>query len=348
MAKKVTGSGEAADSGRQGHAGAAGGHGARSAGRQHHGVLQGVQRQDLGQGSGRSDHPGGDHDLLGPLVHVHHQDAAGAGADQARRATWPRDRPSRTRTKVGKITAGAGGRDRQDQDAGSELLRRWKRRCSASRARRAAWASTSACSRQPAADAGHASCCARVQSVASNCGMRWTDGSARRQSGGGRRPAVCTNEDYGQKTRQEIQGCAAQVEKRPYTLDEAVPLVQKIKFAKFDETVELHMRLGVDPKHADQMVRGTVVLPNGLGKSKTVLVIASGDKQREAEAGRRGFRRRRRHGEEDPGRLDGFRRRHRHAGHDALGRAPGQGARPARPDAEPEDRHGHHGRRARR
>ena len=62
--------------------------------------------------------------------------------------------------------------------------------------------------------------------------------------------------------------------------------VQKIKFAKFDETVELHMRLGVDPKHADQMVRGTVVLPNGLGKSKKVLVIASGDKLREAtEAG---------------------------------------------------------------
>jgi large subunit ribosomal protein L1 len=77
-----------------------------------------------------------------------------------------------------------------------------------------------------------------------------------------------------------------QVEHKPYALEEAVPLVKKIKFAKFDETVELHMRLGVDPKHADQMVRGTVVLPNGLGKSKTVLVIASGDKQREAtEAG---------------------------------------------------------------
>jgi large subunit ribosomal protein L1 len=62
-----------------------------------------------------------------------------------------------------------------------------------------------------------------------------------------------------------------------------VPLVQKIKYTKFDETVEVHMRLGVDPKHADQMVRGTVVLPNGLGKSKKVLVIASGDKLREAQ-----------------------------------------------------------------
>ncbi|HEX5432179.1 MAG TPA: 50S ribosomal protein L1 [Bryobacteraceae bacterium] len=77
-----------------------------------------------------------------------------------------------------------------------------------------------------------------------------------------------------------------QVERRPYPIEEAVPLVQKVKFAKFDETVELHVRLGVDPKHADQMVRGTIVLPNGLGKSKKVLVIASGDKQREAkEAG---------------------------------------------------------------
>ncbi len=76
------------------------------------------------------------------------------------------------------------------------------------------------------------------------------------------------------------------METREYQLEEAVTLIQKIKFAKFDETVEVHLRLGVDPKHADQMVRGTVLMPNGLGKSKKVLVIASGDKQREAtEAG---------------------------------------------------------------
>jgi large subunit ribosomal protein L1 len=73
---------------------------------------------------------------------------------------------------------------------------------------------------------------------------------------------------------------------RTYLLEDAVPLVQKVKFAKFDETVELTLRLGVDPKHADQMVRGTVVLPHGLGKSKRVLAIAGGEKQREAtEAG---------------------------------------------------------------
>src|SRR5512133_455509 len=69
---------------------------------------------------------------------------------------------------------------------------------------------------------------------------------------------------------------------RAYTIEDAIPLLQKVKFAKFDETVEVAMRLGVDPKHADQMVRGTVVLPHGLGKSKRVLVIAGADKQKEA------------------------------------------------------------------
>jgi large subunit ribosomal protein L1 len=85
------------------------------------------------------------------------------------------------------------------------------------------------------------------------------------------------------KPGKQYQSAAKQVESRPYVLAQAVPLLQKIKYAKFDETVEIHMRLGVDPKHADQMVRGTVVMPNGLGKSKKVLVIASGDKLKEAE-----------------------------------------------------------------
>src|ERR1700719_3129800 len=73
------------------------------------------------------------------------------------------------------------------------------------------------------------------------------------------------------------------VEARPYRLEEAAELLRKAHFAKFDETVELVLNLGVDPKQSDQMVRGTVVLPHGLGKSKRVLVIASGDKQREAQ-----------------------------------------------------------------
>src|SRR5258708_6658083 len=85
------------------------------------------------------------------------------------------------------------------------------------------------------------------------------------------------------KQGKKYVAAAKQVELRPYSIEEGLPLVQKIKYTKFDETVELHMRLGVDPKHADQMVRGTVVLPNGLGKSKKVLVITSGDKLKEAE-----------------------------------------------------------------
>ncbi len=86
------------------------------------------------------------------------------------------------------------------------------------------------------------------------------------------------------KFGKNIGKARAAVEARSYTLQDAVPLLQKVKFAKFDETVDLTMRLGVDPKHADQMVRGTVVLPHGLGKTKKVLVIASGEKVREAEA----------------------------------------------------------------
>ncbi len=70
---------------------------------------------------------------------------------------------------------------------------------------------------------------------------------------------------------------------RKYTLDEGLAKVKEVAFAKFDETVELTMWLGVDPRKADQLVRGTVVLPHGLGKSKRVLVIAQGDKIREAE-----------------------------------------------------------------
>jgi len=86
------------------------------------------------------------------------------------------------------------------------------------------------------------------------------------------------------KLSKNIAQARAQVEDRPYTTQDAVTLLQKVKFAKFDETVDLTLRLGVDPKHADQMVRGTVVLPHGLGKTKRVAVIASGERVKEAEA----------------------------------------------------------------
>ncbi|MDD5543669.1 MAG: 50S ribosomal protein L1 [Acidobacteriia bacterium] len=73
------------------------------------------------------------------------------------------------------------------------------------------------------------------------------------------------------------------IEPRRYTLEEAIPLLKKTHTTKFDETVEVVMHLGVDPKHADQMVRGTVVLPHGLGRTKRVVVIAAGEKMKEAE-----------------------------------------------------------------
>ena len=88
------------------------------------------------------------------------------------------------------------------------------------------------------------------------------------------------------KTGKHYQAASKQVEARPYQLEEAIPLLQKIKYAKFDETVEMALRLGVEPKRSDQMVRGSVVLPHGTGIKVRILVFAKGEKEREArEAG---------------------------------------------------------------
>ncbi|MGD8535016.1 MAG: 50S ribosomal protein L1 [Candidatus Aminicenantes bacterium] len=73
------------------------------------------------------------------------------------------------------------------------------------------------------------------------------------------------------------------IEKEEYSLDESVSLVKKLSYVKFDETVDISFRLGVNPKHSEQMVRGTIVLPHGTGKTKKVCVIASGEKIKEAE-----------------------------------------------------------------
>src|SRR5277367_378780 len=85
------------------------------------------------------------------------------------------------------------------------------------------------------------------------------------------------------KAGKHVENARKKVEARPYKLIEAAELLKKTHHTKFNETVELAINLGVDPKHSDQVVRGTVGLPNGLGKSVRVLVIAGGDKLREAQ-----------------------------------------------------------------
>jgi len=85
-------------------------------------------------------------------------------------------------------------------------------------------------------------------------------------------------------TGRKYVAAAAKVERKEYSVSDAVALVKAAAFAKFNETVDVAVRLGVDPRHADQVVRGTVVLPHGTGKTVRVLVIAQGDKAKEAEA----------------------------------------------------------------
>ena len=85
------------------------------------------------------------------------------------------------------------------------------------------------------------------------------------------------------KRSRKLTEARSKVADRQYPLSEAIPLLQSVRYAGFDETVEVAMRLGVNPRHADQMVRGTVVLPHGLGRSKRVLVIANPDGQRTAQ-----------------------------------------------------------------
>lgn len=86
------------------------------------------------------------------------------------------------------------------------------------------------------------------------------------------------------KTGKKYRAASAKIEDRPYELKDALTAIKDAAFAKFDETVEVHMRLGVDPRHADQMVRGTIVLPHGTGKTMRVAVIAQGEKIKDAEA----------------------------------------------------------------
>jgi large subunit ribosomal protein L1 len=101
----------------------------------------------------------------------------------------------------------------------------------------------------------------------------------------------------------KFEAAKKQVEPRPYSVKDAMGLLKQIRFAKFNETIEVHMRLGVDPKHADQMVRGTVVLPHGLGKSKKVCVIRVGRQNSRGRSCRSGYCRRGGYRREDCRRL---------------------------------------------
>ena len=117
---------------------------------------------------------------------------------------------------------------------------------------------------------------AEGEAVAAPLGIKFAPGRSRVFPSA---PRWIMANEKGKKYRTVLE----KIEKRPYLLAEAIPFLQQHKIASFDETVEVHMNLGVNPKHADQMVRGTVVLPNGLGKSKRVLVIADGDGAAAAE-----------------------------------------------------------------
>ncbi len=125
------------------------------------------------------------------------------------------------------------------------------------------------------------------------------------------------------KISKNLTKARALVEPRPYVLADAVPLLQKAKYAKFDETVDLTMRLGVDPKHADQMVRGTVVSAARPGQDQDCCGHRLGRKDQGRPSSRSRVLRRRRAGRKDPERkLDRFRRRpHRNARHDEVGRS---------------------------
>ena len=129
--------------------------------------------------------------------------------------------------------------------------------------------------------------------------------------------------------------------KTPPSVEAAVELLKDFDNTKFDQSVEIAMRLGIDPKQADQIVRGSIVLPHGIGKTLRVVVFAKGDLADEAKRGRRRRSGRRRAGREDQGRLDRLRRLHRRARHDGRRRSAGTSPRPARADAVAAGRHGH-------
>ena len=132
---------------------------------------------------------------------------------------------------------------------------------------------------------------------------------------------------------------------RQYAPAEAVQLIKSFEPAKFPETVEVHIRTGLNVRHADEQLRGTIALPHGLGKEVTVAVFAQGDKAREAEEAGADHVGDDDLADEGGGGLHRLRRGDRDAGHDARGRQARPRPRPAGQDAQPQGRHRDHGRR---
>src|SRR5208283_3387355 len=216
----------------------------RPARRQHHGFLQAVQRQDA-ERSRRDDFPGPRHHLHGPLLHVRVEDAA-------------RFRPAPSR--CGNRQGFSGTQSQQSRQSYQEAGRR---------------------NRQDQA-------CRSQHHQSGLCGPYRHGhgsqyGSGSRGSLGSHRRREIAEVEMTKKSGKHVENARKKVEARPYKLAEAAELLKKTHHTKFNETVELAINRGVDPKHSDQVVRGTVVLPNGLGKSVRVLVLAGGDKQREAQ-----------------------------------------------------------------
>src|SRR6185312_11457114 len=197
---------------------------------QHHGVRQGVQRPDLQRHGGHD--PRRHHGLRGSLVHLHHQDPAGRGADP------PGDRD---REGLGRAEPDQG---RDDHPGPGPPDRR--------------------------EEAGRPQRARRRSGRQDHRGHRSLDGC------GGRRVMASHGKSY-RAARENVDRV------KEYTPHEAVKLVKELKRAKFDESVEVHIRTGLNVRHADEQLRGTIALPHGLGKDVKVAVFAKGDKAREAE-----------------------------------------------------------------
>ena len=153
--------------------------------------------------------------------------------------------------------------------------------------------------------------------------VRTIAGSARSMGIESRSAVIMADKNSGFQAHEDVRGKVDRT--RAYPVDDALKLVKETATAKFDESVDVAVNLGIDAKKSDQTVRGSVVLPQGTGKTVRVAVFAQGDKAQAGESRRRRHRRLRRPRREDQGRQDGFRRRDRHAGCDAR-------RRPARPD----------------